>query len=234
MLKLFLSIFIFWTHSIFANVYGETDVQIGAFIASQGKSQHINIESLVGDDFNVTEASDYNFLVGFGYYFKGLSLPKLSLLYGLNAFYLAPTKVKGDVTQENLYTNLSYQYTITNCPVYAASKLAVHLTNCFDLLFDLGLGLNVISTSSFKESSLDGGRTIPDSYLFAGAHTTVFSVFAGTSWKIHTPLKHLSFEIAYRFFYLGEGKLKNMNPQLLSTFKTGNSYANSILLSICI
>ncbi|MES2198935.1 MAG: hypothetical protein V4489_02040, partial [Chlamydiota bacterium] len=86
-----------------AKILGRPIVEVGWFTANQGKSQHINIEGLIGDDFSVTKSSDQNFLLGLGYYFNGLDRSRISLSYGINAFYLAPTEVRGNVTQENLF-----------------------------------------------------------------------------------------------------------------------------------
>jgi len=46
-------------------------VQAGAFSATQGDAQHININGLIGDDFSVNKNTAQNFLLGLGYYFKG-------------------------------------------------------------------------------------------------------------------------------------------------------------------
>lgn len=220
--------------AIQADVCGEPVLQLGWFTATQGKSQHLDIEGLIGDDFNVKKSSDQNFLIGIGYFFHGLDFCQTSLLYGLNAFYLAPTKVKGHVTQEDLFTNLSYQYSRTNYPIYFAAKALIHYCADYSIVIDLGLGPNIVSTRSFKEKSLDGGITEPDPHLFSGKTSAVFSATAGLGWRMNNVWGNLSFEIDYRFFYLGQGELRKNNNLLRNTLRTGNSYGNALLFSLCI
>lgn len=237
--KLFLSIiFGFITiqnsNAFFASECGGPVFQVGWYTATQGKSQHINIEGLIGDDFSVKKSSDQNVLIGLGYYFKGPNLAQTSLLYGVNAFYFAPIKVKGDVTQEDLFTNLSYHYSRTNYPIYLAAKALIHCTCNTSITLDLGVGPNFAYTHGFKEHSLDGGITIPDPNIFAGKTKAVFSATAGLGWRINNLIRNFSFEIDYRFFYLGKGELKKNNSQLRNTLRTGNSYANALFVSFSI
>ena len=217
-----------------SDICGEPVLQIGWFTTTQGKSQHIDIQGLIGDDFSVNKSSAQNLLVGVGYYFDWLNLAQTSIQYGINAFYLAPTKVKGHVTQEDLFTNLSYQYSRTNYPIYFTAKALVPCSMHDDIVIDLGIGPNVVNTSGFKESSLDGGITIPDAHLFSGKNVVTFSATAGLGWRIHHVLGNRSFEIDYRFFYLGQGELKKVNSQVRNTLRTGTSYANALFFSISI
>lgn len=215
-----------------ADIGGESVLQLGCFTATQGKPQHINIAGLIGDDFSVTRSSSQNFLVGLGYYLDGLQTPRAILQYGIHAFYLAPTKVKGTVTQEGLFTNLSYQYSVTNYPIYLAAKARIPCSMRHDIVIDLGIGPNIVSTGSFKEESLDGGITIPDARLFSGKNVVAFSATIGLGWRINHPFENRSFGIDYRFFYLGQGELKKVNSQLRNTLRSGNSYANALFFSI--
>jgi len=182
----------------------------------------------------VKKSSAQNFLVGVGYYFDGLDTSQIGLKYGINAFYLAPTKVRGHVTQEDLFTNLSYRYSRTNFPIYFAAKVLIPCTINHNIVIDFGIGPNIICTSGFKEKSLDGGITIPDARIFSGKSVVDFSASAGLGWRINHVLKNFSFEIDYRFFYLGKGELKKVNSQVKNTLRTGNSYANALFLSISI
>jgi opacity protein-like surface antigen len=218
----------------FAGSCGEPVLQLGWFTATQGKSQHIDIEGLIGDDFSVKKSSDQNLLVGVGYYFDGLCTPQVDIQYGINAFYLAPTKVKGDVTQEDLFTNLSYHYSRTNYPIYVSAKALIPCCMNYDLDIDLGIGPNIINTSGFKEKSLDGGITIPDAHLFSGKNVVAFSATAGLGWRLNHVFGNLSLEIDYRFFYLGQGELKKVNGQVKNTLRTGTSYANALFFTISI
>lgn len=200
---------------------GEGVLQLGWFTATQGKSQHVNIEGLIGDHFSVSKSSGQSVLVGAGYYLDGMDMGEAEVQYGINAFYLSPTRVSGEVTQEDLFTNLSYHYSRTNYPIYAAAKAMI---SC-GIVFDAGIGPNFVNTSGFKERSLDGGITVPDK-IFSGKTTVAFSATFGLGWRIYQ-----SFEVNYRFFYLGQGELKKVNNQVKNTLRTGHSYANALFVS---
>lgn len=224
-------------HAVVADVYSGPVLQVGWFVAKQGKAQHINIEGLIGDDFGLDHSTSQNILVGAGYYFNGLETNCIALSYGLNAFYLAPTKVSGDVTLEDAYSDLSYRYFLTNYPIYLAAKAFFHCTTQCDITLDLGVGPNIIRASSFKEKSLDDGITIPDTPhapLFSGKTNATFSACGGIGVRLNNIFKNISLEIDYRFFYLGQGRLKRNNDQLINTLHTGNMYANAFFLSVSI
>lgn len=206
--------------------------QVGWFSAHQGKSQHVNIEGLIGDDFSVKKSSDQNFLIGLGYYLSGFCIDQVNILYGMNAFYLAPTKVEGRVTQEDLFTNLSYHYTLTNYPIYFSTKALIHCCSQSDLTIDLGIGPNIISSGGFKERSLDGGITIPDRKIFSGKNVVTLSATVGLGWRISNLCEDYILEFNYRFFYLGQGELERKNDQLRNNLRTGHSYANALFVSI--
>lgn len=208
-----------------------TVLQTGWFTSNQGKSQHIDIEGLVGDDFSISQSSDQNLIVGLGYYFKECNIAEAHLLYGINAFYLAPVQVKGKVTQENLFTNLSYHYSITNYPILFSAKASYPCTPCQDLVVDVGIGPNIMYMSRFKEHSLDNGITIPDR-IFSSKTAVTFTASTGLGWRINRVWKNFNLEIDYRFFYLGKSKLKKNNNQVKNPLHTGNCYANAIFFSI--
>ena len=212
---------------------GEVVLQFGEFAARQGKSQHVNIQGLIGDDFCVKKAYDQNFLAGVGYYFNGWQTAKTTLLYGVNAFYLAPTKVSGTVIQEDLFTNLSYRYFIKNYPLYVAAKMLIPCKTRYALVLDIGMGPNIVKTRDFKEKSLDGGITIPDEHFFSGKTTVTFSATAGLGFRV-CMLSDLIVELNYRFFYLGQGQLKKRNNQIRNPLHTGNGYAHAVFISIVI
>lgn len=227
-------LFTFLPYSVFANLCGEFVFELGYYTASQGKSQHINIDGLIGDDFSLKKSTDQNFLIGLGYYFDTLNIRNSNVMWGVNAFYLAPTKVSGNVTQEDLFTNLSYQYSLTHYPIYFSTKALIKCKSCFDLTLDLGIGPNIICARNFKEHSLDGGITIPDRHLFSNKNVVSFSATAGLGWRIDHILGNFPIEINYRFFYLGQGEFKKANNQLKNTLHTGHNYANALYLSIII
>lgn len=222
--------------NLIASDYSGPVLQLGVFSATQGKSQHVDIDGLIGDDFSLKKSTDQNLLVGVGYYFDCLEMCESNILWGINAFYLAPTEVRGNVTQEDLFTNLSYHYSIINYPIYFATKAMIPCTcicNSF-VTIDLGIGGNIIHAKGFREHSRDGGVTLPDSHLFSGKTSGSFSATAGIGWRINNVLNDIDLEINYRFFYLGSGELKKNNSQLENTIHTGYSYANAFFLSISI
>lgn len=206
-------------------------VQAGGFSAKQGKTQDIGINGLIGDEFTVRHRREQNALLGIGYYLTALERDRYTLMYGINAFYLAPTQVEGDVIQEQLFTNLSYHYSITNYPVYAGIKLlSKSCSGAYNLTFDAGIGPNFVRVGDFKEISLDDGFTIPDN-VFKGRTTTVFTWTAGVGIRFNHILKHIPLELSYRYFNLGEGRFSTRTDQLLNTLKTGNNNANALILS---
>ncbi|MCR9192656.1 MAG: hypothetical protein NXI01_08365 [Gammaproteobacteria bacterium] len=104
------------------NVHATKSIQFGWFSAIRGHSQNINIADLIGDNFSVTQGTDSNGLVGVGYYVDGQKMKPFNVSYGVNAFYLAKTNVNGLVTQEQLFTNLSYHYSTINYPIFLQPK----------------------------------------------------------------------------------------------------------------
>jgi hypothetical protein len=210
----------------------EMILQVGKFYASFGKEQFVPIQGLVGDNFTITDGHDSNYFFGLGYFKELLHTDSMQVLVGLNGFYLAKTKVQGDVQQEQLFTNLSYHYYITQFPIYAAGKIlfATPYDRC-KVSFDMGLGPNIMVTSDFKETSLDGGETIPDK-IFKGQTTAPFSATAGLGLRFNRVIGPVAVEIGYRFFYLGNGSLKNTNSEVVGDLDTGNSYANSFIVSL--
>jgi len=208
-------------------------VQLGGYWSYQGQAQHINIESLIGDTFTVTRHSDSNGLVGAGYFIDGKDYKKFKLTYGVNAFYLPKTAVNGLVIQENLFTNLSYNYTMTHFPVYVSAKSIIETKYPnSSLIIDAGIGPNFINTKNFSERSLDG-VTLPD-HIFTGKSNTTFSATAGVAVRLDQILGTAPFECGYRFFYLGEGQFKALSNQVNNTLKTGGAYANAAVCSIII
>lgn len=208
-------------------------IQAGAFSATQGRKQHIDIIDAVGDDFTLNHHYESNAVLGAGLYINGQDFNPVSLLYGVNAFYFFNTQVNGKVVQEKLYTNLSYHYSISNLPIYLATKINLKHwpSEKVNLTFDLGIGPNIIRTSSFTEKSIDNGVTIPD-YIYAGQSTVKFSGTFGAGLKINNFFGKSPLECGYKFFYLGQSSLKKVNTQVVNALKTGNNFANALLCSV--
>lgn len=213
--------------------FGHLVFQLGNYRGSQGNTQHINIQDLIGDTFTVNDHHYNNALIGLGYFVDGNILNCISMSYGVNAFYLARTSVSGKVIQEDLFTNLSYHYNTANYPVYVMAKSTINFNSPLALTVDVGVGPNFIKTYAFQENSLDGGVTLPDK-IFSANTTTTLSATVGASLRINHALGHLPLEIGYRFFYLGRGHFKTNNDQVLNKLNTGNTYANALFLSISI
>ena len=210
-------------------------LQLGGFTANQGRTQNIYIDGLIGDRFAVDQHNNSNGLVGVGYYLHPQENNPLNLSYGVNAFYLAKTNVSGVVVQEMLFTNLGYYYPTTNYPIYFAAKALVKNpeNTPFNLTLDAGIGPNIIKTGTVRETSLDGGVTIPDQ-TFSGRTTAAFSAMAGVGVRINQVFGQAPLECGYRFFYLGQGDFNKLNNQILNNLSTGNSYANALLCSITV
>ncbi len=212
---------------------GHLAFELGGYRGTQGNTQHINIQGLIGDTFTVDNRHYNNLITGLGYFFDGKNLGCLNMSYGVNAFYLTPTSVTGNVIQENLFNNLSYHYSIINYPMYVMAKSAINLQSPFVLTIDAGVGPNLMRTYNFHEISLDGGITIPD-VIFSPNTTATFTATIGASLKMHHDIGQLPIEIGYRFFYLGQGYFKTNNNRVLNKLNTGNVYANAIFVSLSI
>lgn len=209
-------------------------LQLGGFIGSQGTPQLIEIHGTRGDYFSISNQNNGSGLVGLGYYLDAKETTYVRFSYGINAFYLAQTKVKGTVTQEQQFTNLSYQYFITNWPIYFAAKaMAPNKHHHGDhITFDVGIGPNIVHTSHFNEQALLG-TVIPDS-VFTGQTSTTLTAMAGIGYRINHVLGSAPLECGYRFFYLGQTNLRTINTQIMNHFKTGQSYANALLCTLSI
>lgn len=207
----------------------------GGYVARQGSGQHIAISGLVGNFYSVTNHQVGGGLVGLRYYFKSLAFDndEYELQYSLSSYFFSHTSVLGYVTQENLFTNLRYQYQLSNIPTY----LGLKLTKLFDesrynATIDLGFGVNRLSTSLFYEQSLTS-YSLPD-LLFKGTDTYAFTMMTGLGLKLKNAFGTHPLECGYRFFYLGEGKLTSANVLVSDSLKTGLNYANVISCELSI
>ncbi len=208
-------------------------IQLGWFGASDGSSQHININGAIGDQFTPTNKgnSNSNGLFGVGVYVDGHQFNYASLSYGVNAFYLAPASIGGVVTQENLFENLSYGYSLTNWPIYFGAKANIKnsYTERANLTLDVGIGPNIM-TSKFNEAQIEPS-TIPD-HIFAGTTTVTFTAMAGVGIRFNNAIGQVPLECGYRFFYLGDANFNTLTDQVTSKFQANNNYANAIVCGL--
>lgn len=213
---------------------GDLLIQGGGFIGNSGESQHINIEGLIGNQYTLDEQSTSNGFVGLGYLFHTYKSQKLTFDVGLNAFYFFQTNVKGDIIQEDMFENLSYEYGITSLPVYVAGKAGFAIVpHQIAFTLDGGLGVNFLTTREYQETPLDG-ITIPDD-MFTGETTSTFTAMAGLGFKfLNVGRSPVGLEIGYHFFYLGEGQLNPKSDQVLDNLYTGSTFANALIFTISI
>lgn len=213
---------------------GYLALQAGGYWRTDASPQFIHINGLIGDQFTVGQAYKSNGLFGVGYYMKGKDAQRFQMSYGLNWYYLPKTAVAGTVLQENLYSNLSYAYHVTNYPLYAVAK-STGVTPVLGtrLTVNVGIGPNFMTTSNFNERSLLSGSTvaIPD-HIFTGKTTTTFSATAGAGLRWDNFMGQVPLECGYQFYYLGQGGLNIVNNQVQNALKTGTLYANAVTCGV--
>lgn len=218
-------------HEIFK--HNHAILQLGGAIVYHGTQQHINIDTLIGNQYTTSSKNSWNGLVGLGLLHDGPQTDLFTLAYGLNAFYLAKTAVTGAIYQENLFKNLNYSYNNTYYPVYALAKATLKNNDPrYAVTFDLGIGPDFIQTNRYKEQPL-AENVVPDN-AYSSNTTTVFSAIAGVGLKVNNAFGSLPLECGYRFFYLGQGELKANNNQYVDRLKTGYNYANAVMCGITI
>ena len=211
----------------------EIPVQLGFFESNPGQAEHINIQGLIGNQYTITSNQTESALIGTGLFIPGLDTDLFKLSYGINGFYFGKTSVYGNIIQENVFTNLSYQYTIQHVPVYLAAKAKIKTSSeKYKVILDAGLGPNWMNVSHYNETSLDG-ITLPDN-IFSSHSTVVFSATAGVGLRVNNVFGTIPLECGYRFFYLGQGHLNSRTNQVLNTLSTGENYANALICSVTV
>lgn len=204
--------------------------QVGFLEAYQGKNQSVKINDLIGDAFTVTDGSNMNALIGLGYYLDARSFGPVKFQYGLDAMYLMPTSVNGQVLQEQAFDNFSYSYKVTNVPIYTAIKAITDTPRKnLQLYFDGGIGPNIISISNFNQAPLNS-FTIPEQ-LFNSSTKADFSAMIGVGLRT-TEIAQRPLECGYRFMYLGQSELAINNPKVANNLSTGQSYAHSLVCGL--
>jgi len=205
-------------------------LQAGAFSSYQGRIQDVYVDDIY-DIYNVNNHEDQNILLGVGYYITGLDKPRYSLWYGLNAFYLAPSMVKGTVVQEGLFPNLSYRYTVTQVPVYLSVKGLIKTPSPkYDITLDAGVGPSIVRTSDIQEYARNPS-SIPEK-IFTGTTRVLPSVNAGVGLKMNNLFSKVPVECGYRFFYTAQTKFNNGSIPVSGSVYTGKNFVNALMCSI--
>jgi hypothetical protein len=220
-------------------------LQIGGYSAIQGKDQNIYVsENLLGARYTVKAHNQGSGLVGLGYLIDGSILfDKLPFLnkvpyinnipfsFGIDTFFLGQTSVTGYILEEGLFNNLSYRYKLQHIPMYFVAKTVLN-TN-FDkikLAVDGGIGPNFMSASRYFETPIDA-FAIPNN-AFTSRNNVEFSATVGASLRFNNISEQLPIECGYRFYYLGRGKFKINNNQVINPLTTGSNYANAFVCSV--
>lgn len=205
----------------------------GATINKQGQAQDIPVVGCIGDSLSLTKTHVTGGIIGVVVYADslGFEMDNYALKYAVSTYYMPPTKVQGDVTQEQLVTNLKYSYELTN----VASYVGLRLINLMDgkrcnLTFDIGVGLNQVHTDLYAEVPKIA-YAVPDN-AFRDGSSKVFSFMAGAGFQIQNVFDKSPLGCGYTFLYLGEGELPSVNSRIPASITTGKNYANAIMCSI--
>ncbi len=154
-----------------------------------------------------------------------MTFEKIDFSYGLNIAFFNANNFSGDIIQENLFSNLSYTYSLINLPIYASLKTQIN-----PWMIELGIGPNIMFLYDYKENVINPNTLAQQTFL---SNTTAqFSANAGIAYQFQTPLFKNPVELGYRFFYLGKGHFKTASNQILNALETANIYANTLILSI--
>lgn len=205
----------------------------GPYLLKGGQAQSVPIVGLIGDTFSLNRTVSTYALVGGGVYIDSLEFEhdNFGLQYTITGYDLLPAQIQGQVTQENLVTNLEYSYALTNVAGYVGFRLINFLGgNRVNLTFDGGVGVNKVSTNIFIEKPLVN-YALPDN-AFRGAQMIQFSYTFGLGIQLRDVFGKQPLGCGYTFLYLGEGELTSINTQIPNPLKTGKNYANAILCSV--
>ncbi len=210
---------------------GQLNLSLGGAHIEQGQEQLINISKTFGNVHTVSQQKDTVFLAGAGYFFDAFSRQTMDVSMGASVYYLNSATVNGLIYLERTFPNLSYQYKTTNVPLYANAKAVLtDQSKRLSFVVDVGVGPNFIKTHDYRESSIDGGVTIPNQ-AFHGDTQVKFSAMAGIGLRLNQVWKNTALEVGYKYFYLNEGEL-NPRPQVLNHLKTGNADAHALTLTL--
>lgn len=232
------SICLLFTLSAIAGMYPtpsddiEFPLHVGVFNARIGKNQHIPVKDLDGDEFYVNSNNDTNVLFGAGFFMNKLwdTYPEMS--FGVDVFYLGNAQTKGYIDWERIFRNVAYSYRTYYIPIYYDVKYKYVFQPGKSLVFDVGIGPDVIVTNSYREWALDP-NAVPDN-VYKGTTRAAFSVTAGVGVRLdNIILNKYPVEFGYRFFFLGQGSLKARDSDVFQNeLKTGQNYAHSFVVSV--
>jgi opacity protein-like surface antigen len=207
---------------------GEWTFSVGGFKANTGKQQLFILPGQGTVSMTPTDKSNSSGLIGGQYLVDRRTRGKTTFAYGLSLYYLFPAKVKGNMSFQN--QSQAYQYKITNLPLYGSIQAKVCTDYEFMYILDGGLGVNYMMLNKYIETSTGNGGTPSDS--FKNNNVLDFSATAGIGLRFTDIFKEMTLELGYRFFYLGQGKLKSNISFITGDLKTGNVYANAVILSV--
>ena len=206
-------------------------IQAGAFLIDKAQSK--NVSAFIGDRFNEDDSGNVNGLLGLGLYFNGAEGERVNFTYGINAFYLGKTSLRGGgVAALDPDLIWSYEHSLTNYPIYFGTKLDIGNKNNerYGFTMDFGLGPNIRVTNNAFQESLDG-----EVIRVNGDQTkVVFSGMVGVGFRVSEVFGMAPLECGYRFFYLGKSDFSARTRQIVTSLDSGESYANALLCSVTI
>ncbi|MDF1677465.1 MAG: hypothetical protein P1U32_02080 [Legionellaceae bacterium] len=204
-------------------------LHIGGFVSSQGINQHVNITGLVGNEYSPSKKNGGNVIVGAGFLRPAGTYETFDVEYGVQIYYLPSVTAGGNIAIENVLPNLAYKYSMSFLPLYANLKLNINTEfEKTKVTLDFGIGPDFMRLNSYREIALTNA-TIPNDF-YSSQSQTQFATLFGVGLK-SDKFNNATLELAYRFFYLGNGHFSPNNNLVLTRFKTGPIYANAVTLS---
>jgi hypothetical protein len=205
----------------------------GVARATTGLTQVVKINTTAPSAFTARQQNNWGGLFGLSLLRDYKPINSYLLTFGLSAFYLDKTKVKGEIWQARVFNNLAYRYDVSNIPVYIIGKIrTADFSNKVAVFFDGGIGPNFMDISNYTESQLNLSTRLENAYK--GKTNTTLSATVSFGIHINNVIGEAPLEIGYRLFYLGTGKLQIINNQYATRLSTGPSWANALTCSLII
>jgi len=206
---------------------GYLSLEGGVYHGKIGEAQDVETAGLFIDRYDIDSTYHNAGLIGLGYFF---CLPQSPVYFGVNAYYLTRTTVKGTIFIDQIFPDLNYSYTIKQFPIYASVKATLPFNNGNGINLMAGVGPNIIKIQNYNEFVNEGGLTAPlDTY---DSTTSVrLSAMAGIGITFSDFSNGLPIELGYRFFYLGDGALES-NFDDVEDLNTGAMFAHALVVSI--